>query len=168
MKSGRDAPRRAKATRDGEISAFRSALMARVKGKDTRPEKIVRTLFHGLGARFRLHRKDLPGSPDLLFPKHRLAVFVHGCFWHRHEGCKKASMPKTRVSFWSEKFDANIRRDRKALTALKKAGWRTAIIWECQTKDEKRLALRLKGLLPAADTRRRRTAGGGKRTMGSR
>lgn len=108
--------------------------MSRVRAKDTTPELRVRKAAHALGLRFRLHRKDLPGSPDLVFPRHRTAIFVHGCFWHRHAGCSKASMPKTRADFWQTKFDANVERDARAIESLERLGWRVAIIWECEVK----------------------------------
>lgn len=112
----------------------RSWLMSRVRPKDSTPEMRVRKAAHALGLRFRLHRKNLSGSPDLVFPRHRTAIFVHGCFWHRHIGCHKASMPKTRVDFWQAKFDANVERDARAIESLERLGWRVAIIWECEVK----------------------------------
>lgn len=121
----------------------RSWLMSRVSGKNTKPEIAVRQVAHAMGLRFRLHRKDLPGRPDLVLPKHRLAVFVHGCFWHRHHGCSKASMPKTRAEFWSEKFDANVRRDHEAQRQLEEQGWRVGVIWECETRDRGSLRCKL-------------------------
>ena len=93
-----------------------------------------------MGLRYRLYRRDLPGTPDLVFPKHRVVVFVHGCFWHRHRDCKKATTPKSRVEFWKSKFDRNTVRDRLAIEELGALGWRVAIIWECQTKDEEALS----------------------------
>lgn len=113
----------------------RSWLMSRVRSKNTSPEMAVRRVAHALGYRYRLHRRDLPGCPDLVFPSRKAVVFVHGCFWHRHPGCSKASMPKSRVSFWTEKFQRNVVRDRANVTALEQAGWRVLIIWECQTRD---------------------------------
>lgn len=113
----------------------RSRIMASVKAKNTRPELALRKALHALGFRFRLHRKGLPGTPDLVFSKYRAVVFVHGCYWHRHEGCRYASVPATRVDFWNEKFRANVERDRKTLEALAEAGWRTAIVWECALKN---------------------------------
>ena len=110
--------------------------MARIRGSDTAPELAVRRIAHRRGLRFRLHRKDLPGRPDLVFPKHRLAVFVHGCFWHRHEGCRHATTPKSRVVFWTEKFTMNIARDARQEAALKELGWRVLVIWECETRNE--------------------------------
>jgi DNA mismatch endonuclease (patch repair protein) len=116
--------------------ATRSRIMASVKAKNTRPELALRKALHALGFRFRLHRKGLPGTPDLVLAKYRAAVFVHGCYWHRHEGCRYASVPITRADFWNEKFRTNIERDRKALAALQGTGWRTAIIWECALKND--------------------------------
>lgn len=113
----------------------RSRNMSRVRGKDTSPELKVRRLAHRLGYRFRLHRSDLPGSPDLVFPRLRKAVFVHGCFWHRHHCCRRASRPKTRVEFWAKKFEANIQRDEMALKKLRELGWDVLIVWECETKN---------------------------------
>ena len=101
------------------IDPNRSALMSRVKAKDTKPELRVRRSAHGLGYRYRLHRRDLPGSPDLVFPGRRKALFVHGCFWHRHQGCRKTTMPKTRAKFWQRKFDDNVRRDERVIAALR-------------------------------------------------
>ena len=112
----------------------RSALMARIKSRDTRPELRVRRMAHAMGLRFRLHRKDLPGTPDLVFPGRRIALFVHGCFWHRHPGCPKAYEPKSRVDFWQGKFRDNIARDEKAAAGLAAAGWKPVIIWECETE----------------------------------
>lgn len=117
--------------------------MSRVRGKNTSPEMRVRRAAHALGLRFRLHRKDLPGKPDLVFPKHRLAIFVHGCFWHRHEGCSKASMPKTRLEFWQAKFDANVERDARVTRCLVEKEWRVAVIWECQTREPDELRDRI-------------------------
>jgi DNA mismatch endonuclease (patch repair protein) len=122
--------------------ARRSWLMGRVAAKNTKPEMIVRRAAHGLGCRFRLHRKDLPGRPDLVFPKLRKAIFVHGCFWHRHD-CRKATTPKTNAGFWQEKFRQNIERDANALNELADRGWDTLVIWECETADATRLIERL-------------------------
>lgn len=110
--------------------------MSRIRGRDTAPELVVRRIAHALGLRFRLHRKDLPGCPDLVFPRHRLAVFVNGCFWHRHAGCRYAYSPKSRVAFWEEKFRGNVARDRRNEESLLTMGWRVLIVWECETRDE--------------------------------
>lgn len=118
---------------------LRSAIMARVRSRNTRPELIVRTYLHRHGLRFRIDRTGLPGSPDVVLPARRTVVFVHGCFWHRHESCSRATMPKTRRGFWSEKFDRNVARDAAAAAALRKLGWHVEVIWECQVKDERRM-----------------------------
>lgn len=114
----------------------RSWNMSRIKGKDTKPEMSVRSMLHNMGFRFRLHQKDLPGRPDIVLPKYKTVIFVHGCYWHRHPGCKDTTTPKTRVEFWAEKFEKNILRDKKNTELLRKQGWKVEIIWECQTKNE--------------------------------
>lgn len=114
--------------------ATRSRMMAGIGGRNTRPEIIVRRALHAAGFRFRLHRRDLPGRPDLVLPRHQVVVFVHGCFWHRHEGCRLASMPTTNRAFWEQKFNENTQRDRRALEGLLTAGWRVAVVWECSLK----------------------------------
>lgn len=121
----------------------RSEMMAGIHGRDTTPELAVRRIAHRMGLRFRLHRRGLPGRPDLVFPKHRLAVFVHGCFWHRHQGCRYAYMPKSRVAFWTEKFAVNVARDTRQEAELRTLGWRTLVIWECETRDEVTIVHRL-------------------------
>ena len=110
--------------------------MAGIRGRDTAPELVVRRISHRMGLRFRLHRKDLPGCPDLVFPKHNVAVFVHGCFWHQHEGCAIAHIPKSRTAYWTKKFEGNVARDKRNEDALRAAGWRILVIWECETGDE--------------------------------
>ncbi len=125
----------------------RSWLMSRVAQKNTKPELIVRRIAHGLGYRFRLHRRDLPGTPDLVFPRLRLAVFVHGCFWHRHLGCRLASTPKSRPEFWEPKFTANVERDRRKEEQLQAVGWDVKTVWECETRDPARLTKRMLGML---------------------
>ncbi len=117
----------------------RSVIMAKVPSRDTRPELQVRRLLHRAGYRFRLHRSDLPGSPDIVLPKHRLAVFVNGCFWHGHERCSKARLPRTRTTYWRRKISTNRRRDRRVLQELDQLGWTTTVIWQCEIKDESRL-----------------------------
>jgi DNA mismatch endonuclease, patch repair protein len=129
------------------ISAKRSALMARIKGKNTKPEMAVRSAVHRLGYRFRLHRRDLPGSPDLVLPGPRKIIFVHGCFWHRHPGCGRTTTPKSRTSYWQEKFKTNRSRDRNVLSTLAKDGWDCLVIWECETFDDKTLRRRLNAFL---------------------
>jgi DNA mismatch endonuclease (patch repair protein) len=120
--------------------------MSRVKSKNTSPEMRVRRAAHKLGLRFRLHRKSLPGTPDLIFPKHRTALFVHGCFWHRHRDCVKASTPKSETAYWQAKFDANVIRDRMVTAKLHQAGWRAVTIWECETRNDDQLAENLKNI----------------------
>lgn len=109
--------------------------MRRIRSRDTAPEMTVRRMAHRLGLRFRLHRSDLPGTPDLVFPRHGTAVFVHGCFWHRHQGCRRASTPATRTEFWTDKFRKNVQRDLAVMEALADIGWRSVVVWECQVKD---------------------------------
>ncbi|WP_324187666.1 very short patch repair endonuclease [Sphingopyxis solisilvae] len=117
----------------------RSWLMSRVGSKNTSPEMRVRRLAHSMGLRFRLHRKDLPGNPDLAFPKYGAVLFVHGCFWHRHPGCRKASTPKSRTEFWDAKFVSNVKRDRRNEDALRAQGWRVFTIWECEAKSDEEI-----------------------------
>ncbi len=112
--------------------------MASVRSADTRPERTVRSALHRQGFRFRLHRRDLPGTPDLVFPKHRAVLFVHGCFWHGHD-CHLFRWPRTRADFWRTKITANIDRDRRQITALRQAGWRVGTVWECALKGRERL-----------------------------
>lgn len=109
----------------------RSRMMAGIKGKNTKPELALRRSLHARGFRYRLHSKNVHGRPDLVLPKHRAVIFVHGCFWHRHEGCRYATTPATRAAFWKAKFDANVARDSAVRGALLAAGWRVAAIWEC-------------------------------------
>src|SRR5204863_6675015 len=107
--------------------------MAAVRGTNTKPEISVRRTAHALGYRFRLQRRDLPGTPDLVFPAIRIALFIHGCFWHRHAGCRRATTPKIRKEFWLAKFEANILRDKRVMEELQALGWRCEVIWECET-----------------------------------
>lgn len=125
----------------------RSRMMAGIKGKNTKPEMAVRKIVHAMGFRFRLHRKDLPGSPDLVFPRLRRAIFVHGCFWHQHPGCRFAYLPKSNAQFWLEKLEGNKRRDALALTMLDALGWEALIVWECEISDQPALVLKLNSFL---------------------
>lgn len=120
--------------------------MQQVKGKNTLPEKRVRSLLHKLGYRFRLHRKDLPGTPDIVLPARRVALFVHGCFWHGH-GCRIGKLPKSRLDYWGPKIDSNRARDERKEGALAVAGWRVAVVWQCELTDLERLSHRLMGIL---------------------
>lgn len=117
----------------------RSIMMSKIRGRDTQPELRVRKTAHRLGLRFRLHRRDLPGTPDLSFPARRKVVFVNGCFWHSHSGCKFASRPKSNVEFWQKKLQANIDRDVRVTQELRALGWDVVVIWECETMDDDRL-----------------------------
>ncbi|MDC0664373.1 very short patch repair endonuclease [Marinobacter sp. SS21] len=126
---------------------LRRKIMQANKPANTRPEIRVRKALHALGYRFRIHRKDLPGKPDIVLPKHNLVLFVHGCFWHQHPGCYLASKPKTRQEFWKAKFEANRLRDKGNQLALKEMGWRVEVIWECQTMDNGKLSERLQALI---------------------
>ena len=137
-------------------SRRRSQLMAGIRGRDTAPELAVRRVAHGMGLRYRLHRKDLPGRPDLVFPKHRLAVFVHGCFWHHHRECRYAHVPKSHVAYWTDKFARNVRRDRRNEEELLTLGWRVFVIWECETRDEETVRQRLLALVGRAASNRTR------------
>lgn len=123
--------------------AKRSWIMSHVKGKDTRPEVIVRSIVHRLGFRFRKGNTKLPGNPDIVLPRHRKVIFVHGCFWHGHPGCKRAQRPTSNVAFWRTKLDRNIERDNRNIRQLKKEGWKVLVIWQCRMKDQERLVSRI-------------------------
>jgi DNA mismatch endonuclease (patch repair protein) len=125
----------------------RSWNMSRIRSRDTSPERVVRSLLHRLGYRFRLHRKDLPGSPDIVLSRYRVVIFVHGCFWHRHRNCRLAYKPKSRIEFWEKKFSDNVRRDTQAARKLRTLGWRIVTVWECQTRHLAKLQIRLSRLL---------------------
>lgn len=114
----------------------RSRIMRAVPQKNTSAEMRVRRCAHRLGLRYRIHQKKLPGTPDLVFPKYRIVIFVHGCFWHRHVGCKLATTPTANSAFWKKKFGDNIKRDARKSSELERAGWRVFVVWECETKDE--------------------------------
>jgi DNA mismatch endonuclease (patch repair protein) len=114
----------------------RSWNMSRIAGSNTKPELLLRSGLHRAGYRFRLHAKDLPGKPDIVLRKYRTAIFVHGCFWHRHPGCRNATLPSTRTEFWTSKFEGNVERDLRNTVALKEAGWTVLIVWECDLKSD--------------------------------
>ncbi|TBU73306.1 very short patch repair endonuclease [Pseudomonas daroniae] len=118
--------------------------MKAVRRENTRPEILVRKVLHGAGLRFRITKKSLPGTPDIVLTKHRTAIFVHGCFWHRHPDCRYASTPKTRQEYWLPKFAANVERDARKEAALEELGWRVLIVWECETKNLAALEERLR------------------------
>jgi DNA mismatch endonuclease (patch repair protein) len=117
------------------VPLVRARLMGRVRQKNSAPELLVRSALHRAGFRFRLHRRDLPGTPDIVLPARSAAVFVHGCFWHRHPGCRRTTTPKTRADFWNAKFARNIERDAAAIAALEEQGWTPVVIWECEAGD---------------------------------
>lgn len=121
--------------------------MSRVGGKNTKPEIAVRSLLHSLGYRFRLHRKDLPGKPDITLPKYKKVIFVHGCFWHGHEECSRSKRPSTNEDFWREKLDKNIERDKETVIALKELGWDILTVWSCEVKDTNKLKIKLLSFL---------------------
>ena len=122
-----------------KVSEQRSRNMSAIKSKNTKPEIKVRKILHSMGYRFRLHSKDLPGSPDIVLPKYKTVIFVHGCFWHRHKDCKYATTPKTRQDFWNKKFTTNIERDLEIHEKIKNLNWRSVVIWECETKNMENL-----------------------------
>jgi len=115
----------------------RSWNMSRIRDKNTKPEIIVRSMLHRMGYRFRLHRKDLPGKPDIVLPKYNTVIFVHGCFWHQHEGCSRCTMPSTNMDYWENKFHRNKKRDIKVKKELEENGWKVMIIWECEIQENK-------------------------------
>ena len=129
-------------------SAHRSWTMSRVRSKDTNPEKRVRTMMHKAGYRFRLHVRNMAGKPDIVLPRYRTAIFVNGCFWHRHPNCRYSATPKSNVEYWSRKFERNVSRDNAAYAALRTDGWEVVVIWECQTRNRERLATLLDSMLP--------------------
>jgi DNA mismatch endonuclease (patch repair protein) len=125
----------------------RSEIMRSVGSRDTKPEMAVRKMIHAMGYRFRLNIATLPGKPDLVFPRLHKVIFVHGCFWHRHNSCHYATMPKTHIEFWADKFLANVQRDRRIVRALKKQGWAVKTVWQCELKNAERLAGRINEFL---------------------
>lgn len=125
----------------------RSKIMSSVKGRDTGPEKAVRSMLHAMGYRFRLHEKRLPGKPDIVLPRHQKVIFVHGCFWHGHQGCSRSKRPKSNVDFWNHKIDGNIRRDAEIQEKLRMAGWEILTVWQCQIRDKELLESRLRDFM---------------------
>lgn len=136
-----------------DVPDARRRLMASVRSANTKPEMIVRSIAHALGYRYRLHVRCLPGSPDLVFPRHRKVIFVHGCFWHRHAGCSRTTFPNTRSDYWNAKFSANIARDVAQATALRGLGWSILTIWECETRDLPALEQTISRFLSGDDER---------------
>lgn len=127
--------------------------MSRIRGTDTVPERELRSTLHQMGYRFRLHVRRLSGSPDVVLPKHRTVIFVHGCYWHRHKGCRFAYTPKTRQAFWQQKFLANVSRDRRVRRQLRQAGWRVLTVWECELKSQAKRPALLRRLSRIRDMR---------------
>jgi DNA mismatch endonuclease (patch repair protein) len=121
--------------------------MSRVRGKDTKPERTVRSYLHRLGFRFRLHKESLPGKPDIVLSRHRTIIFVHGCFWHGHHHCRRSTLPTTRVEFWENKISLNIKRDQSTRRRLSRAGWKVITVWECQTHTSALLKRQLRELV---------------------
>lgn len=132
---------------DQEPSPARSRNMARIRSQDTAPELALRSLMHRAGYRFRVHKRGLPGTPDLYLAKYNTAVFVHGCFWHGHQGCRRATIPKTRTSFWKKKIERNKQRDAAVMAQLKNIGIRTIVVWQCELKDQSLLLEKLEKFL---------------------
>jgi DNA mismatch endonuclease (patch repair protein) len=131
----------------------RSKRMSLIRSKNTSPELAVRSLLHSLGYRFRIHRKDLPGQPDITFPTRKKVIFVHGCFWHGHENCKISNIPKSRTDFWIEKFSKNQERDARNIARLREAGWDVMVVWECEAKSPAELKEGLETFLGPARTK---------------
>ena len=127
--------------------AQRSNVMRSVRSENTRPEVIVRQIVHALGYRFRLHRQDLPGKPDIVLPKHRKIILVHGCFWHQHPGCKDADRPQSNTEYWNRKLDRNVQRDQEHMAVLTASSWQVLIVWTCETRNKDQLQQKLEAFL---------------------
>ena len=125
----------------------RSWVMSRVKGRDTKPEMLVRSFVHRMGYRFRIHRRDLPGNPDIVLLRYSKVIFVHGCFWHGHKRCPRSKRPVTNKNFWNKKLDANIERDRRFRKELRRMGWKLLVVWQCETHNPEKLLEKLERFL---------------------
>ncbi|NLA25700.1 MAG: DNA mismatch endonuclease Vsr [Bacteroidales bacterium] len=125
----------------------RSKIMSSIKSKDTKPELIVRRLLHSMGYRYRLHRKDLPGSPDIVLSNYKKVIFIHGCFWHGHKGCSRAKLPKTNTEKWQQKISKNMKRDMESIEKLHSLGWAVLVLWTCEIKDEENLKRELEDFI---------------------
>lgn len=125
----------------------RKLCMSRIRSKDTKPEKVVRKILTKLGFKYRLHNAGLPGKPDIVISKIKTVVFINGCFWHQHKNCRHQATPKTNVKYWTSKLKRNVEKQKKDIKLLKKEGWKVAIIWECETKNENRLTNKLRKIL---------------------
>lgn len=133
----------------------RSALMGRIRSKNSTPERVVRSALYASGLRFRVHRKDLPGTPDIAFISARVAIFVHGCFWHQHPQCKLASSPKSNTSYWQDKLRRNVERDAVAMASLRYLGWDVLLIWECETRNAARLRIAIERVIAHVQERKK-------------
>ncbi|HEX2748577.1 MAG TPA: very short patch repair endonuclease [Verrucomicrobiales bacterium] len=147
MKPSRPPLTRPPVSRDRLTKEQRSWNMSRIRSKHTKPEVAVRRMLHGMGVRFRLHRAGLPGKPDIVLGPRKLVIFVHGCFWHRHPGCREATMPTGNRDFWQAKLEGNAARDLRHRAELRKLGWRVAVVWECEVRFPQKLERRLERLL---------------------
>ena len=134
---------------DSITPEHRSWNMFRIRSGNTKPERLVRSLLHRMGYRFRLHRQGLPGRPDIILPGRRAVVLVHGCYWHRHTGCRLAYTPKSNLAFWQAKFQENVNRDQRQINQLRELGWEIITVWECETKQPETLAERLRNEMPS-------------------
>ena len=132
----------------------RSWIMSRVKGRDTKPEILVRSVVHRMGYRFRVHRRDLPGNPDVVLPRHGKVIFVHGCFWHGHKRCPRSTRPTTNKGFWNEKLDRNIERDKRFQRKLGSMGWKVLVVWQCETRKPEELLAKLERFLDDESTKK--------------
>ena len=155
-----------KAVSDIFTKAKRSEVMSRIGARDTGPERSVRSMLHRMGYRFRLYGADLPGKPDIVLPRFRTAIFVNGCFWHRHKGCRFAYTPKSRTRFWIEKLESNVMRDRRVNRGLVKLDWHVVTVWECELRAPDRLSKRLEVKLNERHQMRKSHLAGRKRTLG--
>lgn len=131
----------------------RSWIMSRIGGKNTEPERLVRSIVHRMGFRFRLHRRDLPGNPDIVMPKYHKVIFVHGCFWHGHDGCPRSDRPTTHAAFWEKKLEGNVARDRRNLRNLRRGGWSVLVVWQCQTRNLEKLVSKIQKFLASNEKR---------------
>ena len=125
----------------------RSRIMSRVKGRDTKPEILIRSFVHRMGFRFRVHRRDLPGNPDIVLPRYKKAIFVHGCFWHGHKRCRRSKRPTTNEQFWNKKLDGNIERDKRFRRRLHQMNWEVLVVWQCEIRNPEKLLRKLEGFL---------------------
>jgi DNA mismatch endonuclease (patch repair protein) len=148
-----------------KVDPQRSALMARIRSSNTKPELAVRRLVHAMGLRFRLHRRDLPGRPDLVFRRHRLVILVHGCFWHQHAGCRLASKPKSHRRYWGPKLAGNVERDQRNAALLRAAGWRVETIWECEARKPEVLLARIRDIADSLIAGRKSGSGRAHRSL---